>query len=523
MAQNKYSRRQILKAILGASLAQGCNNGNRAVVGPLDFISLPKENLFWEDLEVIHNDLENDFSFNFTTISQNGLKFKGLVKSGEEYLALEAKGFQFEVELDQNVKNYTIEELKWRKDGFSLSLREGDNHFVSCFDSGKDLHFSGLEHTLNLATREKKINANYYNGSIQEDAYFRIDASLEKDGIILRKADKTRVSDSSPGNNLLIKEPYFHFVQLRSPTSFEIENKIKERNKPIPEVKDSIGIGLEENFSFEFFPSLEARLENLPGQGLLFLPDLINTQFEQNGVEYLIRYFALDTRKIPSNNSERIFYPANTVFTELIEAPKRIFLSENNPQLFDIEGARYTLTLKGEEESPNDFPGKSFILEVRKGDSIQEVRIKPLTYAYPNRVFDINIDPDLQPYFTDSKSLLQSFFISKNKFSSAPDFGDDHQFSGLKKVLVPNYDPTSHNKKISYEQVTLANRFNGEVQDSFFRCDIDIGIDSYRKVRSDEENDSYKIISSKGFSPADQIENGYKVKIKSLQKIISEH
>ena len=505
------SRRSFLKAVGTAGLVTllsnaGCKKKRhrRNFFEPMHTVFLENEVESWEDAsQYIDNTLENGFAFDFTDITPNGLEFKDIRKTGDEYHALDAQGFTFDSEFNGQTKTFTINSLKWNERGVALSLKENSSTFDSCFDPEDDVRFTGLEHILNSETREKRVNANHYNGEIQNDAYFRIDASITNDAIILRRIEKIRIPDAK-----------FQPVVTRYATSYDILIKNQYRQNPVTKsplfVPGNNALG--ESFVFDFSSNpLEMRLEKV-GQGISYKS--FNRQFQDTGKSYMVRYFGIDTRKVFSNLEWNKFYPLNAIFTEILEAPQEIVLERNMPQSINLNGEDYKITLKGFIETERNFPSPDFIFEIEKDGKKEELRVKPLSHGYPNRALDINIDPNLEYYWGKDPAEValgfivpHRFFVSKNKFSSSVDFFDDNEFTGLKKILLPNF-----------QQLTLANRFNGEIQDSFTRINAEFAIDYYRKNREDPENDAYDIVPAQGFDFEEQIQNGYILRIKRIDK-----
>ena len=528
-----------------------------------EIINYGKEKHFQDAIGTVFSHNDKSFTLTDLILTKRGLSLD-IIEGEEETLLSFLQGETKELKFGEKEYNLKFEGISQTADGSefnflvngnSINLRQSgiytqginiipsflqafnnippynffisEHRFTSVPHGERDLYFSGLEHVINNKTKEKTVYANLYNKDIQEDAYFRVEALSSDKELILKRIEKIRISDSE-SVLLTRKTPYFHFIQLREQTSLDIDVKNEERTQSL-EGYQTLGSdnGLEGEFLFKFSQPLEARLEDLPGKGLLLLPDLFNTSFEQGGRTYLIRHIAFDSRKIPSNLKWNLFYPINSVFTEIIELPKEtpdgISLRAGDSKRININNKEYTITLKDIIDTGN-FPGPDFLVGVRDGVVLQESELKVLSYSHSNRALALNIDPDIKRNI-DPDIKGYRFFISKNKFSSAVDFFDDHQSSGLKKVIIPDYEAafgsfdTPLEKTVNYQQATLANRFNGKIQDAFFRCKAEFGIDSYVKIKKNPESTGHEVILSKGFDSADQRKNGHIIRIHSFEKI----
>lgn len=528
------------------------------------------EKHFKEAIETIFSHDNKSFTLTDIVLSKRGLSLD-IIDGGEETSASFLQGETKEFKFGEREYNLKFEGILQREDEteFIFSVNEeltnikqngiyiqginiipsllsnsnqiynffiSEHRFTSVPYGEGDLHFLGLEYAINNETKEKREYVNSYNGEIQNDAYFRAEALSSEKELILKKIEKIRIPNSDIVT-LTGKTPYFHFIQLRESTSLDIEIKNEERKESLESYQTSGSEkGLEGEFLFQFSPPLEARLEDLPGKKILFLPDVMNTSFEQDGRKYLIRHIAFDSRKIPSNLRWNLFYPINSIFTEILEVPKEfpegVLLSVGDSKRININNKEYIITLKNIVDKA-DSPGPDFLIEAINEETSEEKELKILSYGYSNRILDLNIDPDLAPYFkkneqgheVNSQDNIYKFFISENKFSSAVDFFDDNQFSGLKKVIIPDYEAafgsfdTPLRRTVEYQQAILANRFNGKIQDAFFRCKAEFGIDSYVKIKRDPKSTGYEVIPSEGFNSSDQTKNGYIIRIHSLEKI----
>ncbi len=434
-------------------------------------------------------------------------------------------------------------------------------YFRSCTDSGDDTWFTGLEHIIEGSDHlTKKINANDYNGNIQEDAYFRIDArqDREKKVFILSAADKIRIPDADPLTYPSIPFLYpplsFHSLPLSYSIKNDIEIRVEDKKKKIIYQTSEENNDLERRFLFSFSPPLETRIE-IPKREMSVLQDFFNREFENAGKRYMFRYAAFDATKIPKTSqpsSLGIFYPPmNGFLAEILEEPEELILSEGETKSVNFQGETYRISSKPFEIAPVpadpdiravfgedtlvEGKGFDYLLEVEKNGVKEEGKIKIFAHGYKNRILDINVDPDI--------TNPQKFFISRNKFSSTLDF-DDKRFSGLKKVIIPDYNGTvvilspiddgvnvgfrreyAHAGRTLYKQVTLANRFNGRIQsseDEFtgFRAEVEFGLESYEGSEKKPDTTAYRIRPTSGFNYADQIKNGFILRIKSLEKIL---
>ena len=349
---HKTPRRTFLKASTLATLAlAGCKNKTKKFpfIEPTHTVFLKNEEPPTEDIsQYIDNTLGNGFSFHFTDLEPNGIEFNNIKKIGDSYQATDAIGYSFNTEFSGKNTTFTITNLTWNEKGTSITLTDGTNTFTSAQDISDDTTFSGLEHTLNPAN-SKTVNASYYNGTVQEDAYFRIDAVNSDSNILLRKTEKIRTPDAK------IPEFSIH-TKMRYATSHDIEIKNIRRQKPFTSTNTPEVDGLEKDFIFDFSSQpLEARLEETPGFGLSFPQEFFNQTFLENGKEYIIRYIGVDTRKIPSNREWNVFYPINLLFTEILEDPLEITIEKNVPININLNGEGYEITLTGFKETKRNL------------------------------------------------------------------------------------------------------------------------------------------------------------------------
>ena len=428
-----------------------------------------------------------------------------------------------------------------------IELILGRHYFQSCNDSGFDKQFIGLEHIIEVEgnNRRKLINANYYNRKVQEDAYFRIGAVYDVNNgiILLNAADKIRVADAEPKNFASLPSVY--------PRREEIELREKDKGREIIH-HVSKARGLENNFLFVFNPPLEARIDTADyNRGIRFVPEFFNIIFgdEKN---YMMRYVAFDARKIPKTSQPSVlgrwYSPVKGLLTEILEEPEELMLNLGEEKIVNIKGEDYIIRLKKLQQIDGYFPAFDFNFEIEKEGKKEEGLVKVLNHGYANRILDINIDPDVAYYYGkfdyEVNKGLQRFFVSKNKFSSTLDFAGDNRFSSLRKILIPDYEgkikvlrpvddginggvyivdivPTG---KAIYQQVTLANRFNGEIQDSgmsdfAFRAEVELGFDSYEGSKRKSDSTAYVVVPRRRFDYSDQIKNGYVLRLKSIEKV----
>ena len=410
--------------------------------------------------------------------------------------------------------------------------------FSSCRHEGSDMKFSGLEHAVILKKEPRReIIGNRFNDKIQEDAYFRVNASLdeEKKVIVLNQLDKIRVADADIAD--------YPSLPSRYPRTFEVLDDKERASYPID-------LSIEGNFSLSFTKPLEARIDVPIFGEIALVPEFFNA--ESGDGKYLLRYFAFNSDKIPKRcqpkNLGKNYPPIRGVLTEILEEPQEIELALGEQRNIDVAGQQYSIKLKELKYLLGGFPWFDFVVEVEKGSVKEEGVTKILTHGYPNRINGINIDPNLAYYHGKDdygiRDNPQRFFISQNKFSSPLSFGNN--FSSLKKILIPDYEgniqvltpvndgvndgkyivnivPTG---KVIYKQVTLAPRLNGKMQvyDSVnygLRADLEFGVNFYEGSEK-EGSTAYVINSKEGFDYSDQIRNGYVLRLKGIEKVFIE-
>ncbi len=476
--------------------------------------------------------IEGDGKLQFTDST-----IKNITINNKEY-SIEYKGFALEempvLNLSVNGIPYSLEGGKGFVDGLSLHLnllrflREkkvelffSPSSFSSRHHAGES-HFSGLE--VLVFPNNKIIEENQYNHKRQEDSYVRMDFSSDR-GLTLRKVEKINIPDAPI-------DFFLHWNnRSRSANEYELEKKHNDKTAKISPL--DLGFqDFEKDFSLLFVPPLEARIEAIAHE-MSFLPQLFNASFEANGKNYLIRYVALDPRK-PTIKVQKqsslpwnIYYSFSTLYTEILENPLELILEQEQTKELTIDGETYLITHKGFDF--NSEPNPALLINVKKDGLEEDVVIKTLSHGYPNHILGINIDPDVEHYWGKAdeharRGSVQKLFISKNKFSSAADFADDAQFSGLKKVLIPNYKEAfilgkPFTNTVEYQQVTLGNRLNGVLKENWgFRALADVSWQYLEKLTNDTDN-AYKAIPTKGYNLSDLIKNGHIVRIKSFEKI----
>lgn len=320
-------------------------------------------------------------------------------------------------------------------------------------------YFSGLEHRVSLSEdgseiMSKEVLVNRFNGKIQEDAYVRFIIPTLSERI--KNIEKIRIPDQEIVTDYIrFRRPdfggspmYYRWQKIRG---FERE-------------------GLESNFVFNFedtdFP-LEFILQETDTR-IVFPIDALGSSFiyalggkEKN---FVLSYLGVDKWE-------------SLMFLEILEEPVVGNFILNQWHNFQLEDSLYDIRLRNLIfKNRGGFPIEyseipDFVFDVNREGESKELVVRPIHYGYPNRVLNINIDPDLAFYVRKRKSEIQSmpqhrFLLSKKKFSSSADFYDDRGFTGLKKVILPWRE--------EYMQITFANRFNGEIQDAYFRVGADV-------------------------------------------------
>jgi hypothetical protein len=102
--------------------------------------------------------------------------------NGEEANFLEGRARVRDLNLYVNTARYL--------ESGDMGLFVGRESFRSAYDIGDDAEFTGTVVDADIDKGVRVINGNYYNGAVQVDGRFRIDASDERDGIVLWRAEK---------------------------------------------------------------------------------------------------------------------------------------------------------------------------------------------------------------------------------------------------------------------------------------------------------------------------------------------
>ncbi len=399
---------------------------------------------------------------------------------------------------------------------FSDAFFVGKGRFTSCPDAA-DLHFSGLENVLIVShdgelAEEEHLNT--YDGEQQADAFFRVDGAISQD-VFLKKIEKIRVSQEGEG------------IARRPVTSYHLALKKEDRKKDIFEVSpDFFNQTLEGGFFFDFSDvPLEMRIEkHVLGLGVTFPPGMFSYSFEEpeTGKKFILRYMGIDTGKVPSGR-EGLFYPRNVLFTEVLEEPEVTLFEHNVSQMIQASDGDYHVTLREVYYPPmiaTKVPQLSdfiYRFDVEKDGKTRTLEAYLLRHGKPNRAGRLNLDPDLSQ-FAHGESVFDQkqyrVFISEDKFSSAFDFFDDHQFSGKQEVVeIQNATPEPRH----LARYLLANRYNGEVQNhAYFRTAGDFEVRAFKR----EKPGIFQIIENPFMHHKGQAEMGYLLGIHRIEKIV---
>ncbi len=413
-----------------------------------------------------------------------------------------------------------------------IELFLSHHHLSSRPDLGDDTEFSALEKTLILSESHdmprEQYHENKYNNQTQSNSYFRLDAIQGALGTIepirFRRIEKIRVNTQG------ISTP------SRFATSHDVEIKERDRQQAQREIpQEFFDQSLENSFILDFSEDpIETRtggLENqVPGLRITYPQEMFSyrilTQTPEGEKEFLIRYIGVDTSLTPTSRGD-IFYPRNAIFTEILENPIEVIFQPNIPQLIEASDGEYILTLReviipgaGEVSRTQQLRLLEYLFEIEKNGKTQQLCVRALHYASPNRTGSLNIDPDLSPYINQSPTRVRSaqshsFFISEKKFSSVADFYDDNQFSGQKAIAAIHNDSPARGQISAY---TLANRFNGEIQpNAYFRVLADFGVQEFQRIPNTTTR--YRIIENPVIQDPTQFEQGYILRIHRIEKI----